>query len=95
MSTSASTPQDKSVTEEEFRELVALLRDVRERTVGIETTVDHIKTDGSTTAVLALHKAQKAEQEIEELKGSLTWAHRTIAGVTLASLANIIFTPFS
>lgn len=83
------------VNQEDYREMVTLLRDVRERVVAIETTVDHIREHGSVKANTAHEIAENAATDILDIRSAQTWTWRAIGTATLGLVANILFQPFS
>lgn len=64
-------------------------KDVISRLSKIETKIDGIKQI-EETAITALHKASVNEKDICEMKDTQRWAWRTIAGIILAYIINII-----
>lgn len=64
-------------------------KDVISRLSKIETKIDGIKKI-EETAIDALHKASINEKDICEIKDTQKWAWRTIAGIILAYIINII-----
>ena len=65
-------------------------KEVINRLAKIETKIDNIKKI-EENAITALHKAEQNEKDIAELKENLKWSWRTIIGVIIGYIINLIF----
>lgn len=64
-------------------------KEVINRLAKIETKIDNIKKI-EENAITALHKAEQNEKDIVEIKDNQKWAWRTIAGIIIAYIINLI-----
>ena len=65
-------------------------KEVISRLTKIETKIDNIKKI-EENAMTALHKSNENEKDINEIKESLKWSWRTIIGVIIGYIINLIF----
>ena len=64
-------------------------KEVINRLAKIETKIDNIKKI-EENAITALHKAEQNEKDINEIKENLKWSWRTIIGVIIGYIINLI-----
>lgn len=65
-------------------------KEVINRLAKIETKIDNIKKI-EENSITALHKSNENEKDINEIKENLKWSWRTIAGIIIAYVLNLIF----
>ena len=70
----------------------AIIIDIRERLVRIETILNQIDINGiQKTADEALQKAEENSKEINELQGYVKWFVMAILGAFIAAICALVF----
>lgn len=70
----------------------AIIIDIRERLVRIETILNQIDINGiQKTADEALQKAEENSKEIDELQGYVKWFVMAVIGAFIAAICALVF----